>query len=169
MPPVKLEGRVTRSSSNASTGINEDDYGPSTETSIDNFQGGRRQPSVPALLPTRVSSRTARNALTSQSRNSVYQYEHPGGQAVLNAVVKVDDESSVATNSSFTSTGASARRGGGGGGGGSAKKATIPGFLTKTYEIFSSAEHKDLCGWGARGDTIVIKKVPEFAARVLPR
>jgi hypothetical protein len=37
--------------------------------------------------------------------------------------------------------------------------ASVPGFLTKTFEIFSSPEYSDCCGWGANGDTIVIKKV----------
>lgn len=36
---------------------------------------------------------------------------------------------------------------------------TIPGFLTKTYEIFNTADYTDCCGWGNNGSTIVIKKV----------
>ena len=36
---------------------------------------------------------------------------------------------------------------------------TIPGFLTKTYEIFNTPEYTDCCGWGNNGSTIVIKKV----------
>lgn len=40
-----------------------------------------------------------------------------------------------------------------------AAMASVPGFLTKTFEIFSSPEYADCCGWGANGDTIVIKKV----------
>jgi hypothetical protein len=36
---------------------------------------------------------------------------------------------------------------------------TIPGFLTKTYEIFNTPEYVDCCGWGNNGTTIVIKKV----------
>lgn len=58
--------------------------------------------------------------------------------------------------------GSAAGGGGGedmGGGGTGGKKVTIPGFLTKTYEIFSSGEYSDLCGWGAGGDTIIIQKV----------
>jgi hypothetical protein len=39
------------------------------------------------------------------------------------------------------------------------KKPNIPGFLTKTYEIFASPEFTDLCGWGENGNTIIIKKV----------
>lgn len=49
------------------------------------------------------------------------------------------------------------------------KKSNIPGFLTKTFEIFSNEEFEDLCGWGENGDTIIIKKVPEFSSTVLPR
>lgn len=37
--------------------------------------------------------------------------------------------------------------------------ATVPGFLTKTYEIFNSPEYADCCGWGANGETIIIRKV----------
>lgn len=46
---------------------------------------------------------------------------------------------------------------------------TIPGFLTKTYDIFGNREFSEMCGWGPDGDTIVIYKIPEFAACVLPR
>eukprot|EP00611_Tribonema_gayanum_P018379 TRINITY_DN31474_c0_g1_i1.p1 TRINITY_DN31474_c0_g1~~TRINITY_DN31474_c0_g1_i1.p1 ORF type:complete len:153 (-),score=17.85 TRINITY_DN31474_c0_g1_i1:5-463(-) len=45
----------------------------------------------------------------------------------------------------------------------------IPGFLTKTYEIFSNSSFSKLCGWGVNGDTIVIYKIPEFASEVLPQ
>jgi len=86
----------------------------------------------------------------------------------------VQTNASASSASAATASGRQHQRrgsggGGGGGGGGGNKKATIPGFLTKTFEIFSSGEYKDLCGWGPRGDTILIKKVPEFSARVLPR
>ncbi len=92
-----------------------------------------------------------------------------------------DDEDTASASSSGGARGRAAARGGGGkagaasvseededapsitgaggGGGGAGKKAGIPGFLTKTYEIFSSGEYSDLCGWGAGGDTIIIKKV----------
>jgi hypothetical protein len=66
----------------------------------------------------------------------------------------------------------SSSRGGGASGAGAkeeTKKPTIPGFLTKTFEIFSNDEFEDLCGWGENGDTIIIKKVPEFSSTVLPR
>ena len=36
---------------------------------------------------------------------------------------------------------------------------SVPGFLSKTYDIFNSSEYSDCCGWGVNGDTIVIKKV----------
>jgi hypothetical protein len=36
---------------------------------------------------------------------------------------------------------------------------SVPGFLTKTFEIFSTPEYGDICGWGPNGDTIIIKKV----------
>ena len=42
--------------------------------------------------------------------------------------------------------------------------ASVPGFLTKTFEIFSSPEYSECCGWGPNGDTIVIKKVNYRAA-----
>lgn len=37
--------------------------------------------------------------------------------------------------------------------------ASVPGFLTKTFEIFSNPEYSDCCGWGPNGETIVIRKV----------
>lgn len=37
--------------------------------------------------------------------------------------------------------------------------ASVPGFLTKTFEIFSSSEYSDCCGWGSNGETIIIRKV----------
>ena len=36
---------------------------------------------------------------------------------------------------------------------------SVPGFLTKTYEIFSNPEYADCCGWGPTGETIIIRKV----------
>lgn len=45
----------------------------------------------------------------------------------------------------------------------------IPGFLTKTFEIFTNPAFSKMCGWGANGDTIVIFKIPEFASEVLPQ
>jgi heat shock transcription factor len=46
---------------------------------------------------------------------------------------------------------------------------TIPGFLTKTYEIFNTPEYIDCCGWGNDGSTIVIKKIEQFSKSVLPK
>ena len=46
---------------------------------------------------------------------------------------------------------------------------TIPGFLSKTYDIFTNKEFENICGWGARGETIIIKKIEEFSKSVLPR
>lgn len=43
------------------------------------------------------------------------------------------------------------------------KMTSVPGFLTKTYEIFSTPEYYDICSWGVNGDTIIIKKVGSFA------
>mmetsp|Transcript_10200 Transcript_10200/g.14446 ORF Transcript_10200/g.14446 Transcript_10200/m.14446 type:complete len:426 (+) Transcript_10200:111-1388(+) len=43
------------------------------------------------------------------------------------------------------------------------------GFLTKTYDIFSNESYKSLCGWGPKGDTIIIFNIPEFSKEVLPR
>jgi hypothetical protein len=36
---------------------------------------------------------------------------------------------------------------------------SVPGFLSKTFEIFSNPEFSDMCGWGSNGETIVISKV----------
>ena len=47
--------------------------------------------------------------------------------------------------------------------------ASIPGFLTKTYEIFSLPEHQEYCGWGPKGDTIMIRKIEPFARLILPK
>ena len=44
---------------------------------------------------------------------------------------------------------------------------TIPGFLTKTYEIFNSPDYTDCCGWGNNGSTIVIKKVCDFVSAII--
>ena len=44
----------------------------------------------------------------------------------------------------------------------------IPGFLTKTYEIFSSGEYEDLCSWGPAGDTIIVKKVASIFCSFAP-
>jgi len=46
---------------------------------------------------------------------------------------------------------------------------SIPGFLTKTYEIFNTPEYIDCCGWGNDGSTIVIKKIEQFSKNVLPK
>jgi hypothetical protein len=167
MPGIKSEGRMTRSSSNtSSTGASEEGNGHMTSG-----EGRRKDTISSTLAPTRVSSRTSRNPTTNV--DNIYHYDPPDGRGGG----KTDDEISVQTNASASSASATTatagrqqhqRRGSGGGGGGG-KKTTIPGFLTKTFEIFSSGEYKDLCGWGPRGDTILIKKVPEFSARVLPR
>jgi hypothetical protein len=42
---------------------------------------------------------------------------------------------------------------------------SVPGFLTKTFEIFSSPEYADCCGWGPTGETIIIRKVPELKVK----
>jgi hypothetical protein len=47
--------------------------------------------------------------------------------------------------------------------------ASIPGFLTKTYEIFSLPDHQEYCGWGPKGDTIIIRKIEPFARLILPK
>jgi hypothetical protein len=39
------------------------------------------------------------------------------------------------------------------------KNSPIPGFLRKAFEIFSTPEFSDMCGWNAAGDSVVIKKV----------
>jgi hypothetical protein len=45
----------------------------------------------------------------------------------------------------------------------------VPGFINKTFEIFSNTSYSNLCGWSAPGDTIVIHKISEFASVVLPK
>ncbi|CAM9411699.1 unnamed protein product [Chrysoparadoxa australica] len=50
----------------------------------------------------------------------------------------------------------------------SKKPGNVPGFITKTYEIFSNPKFDDICGWGPRGDTIIIKQVHLFSSQVLP-
>ena len=46
---------------------------------------------------------------------------------------------------------------------------TVPGFLTKTYDIFSREEHQEFCGWGIKGDSIVIRQTEQFSKLVLPK
>ena len=46
---------------------------------------------------------------------------------------------------------------------------TVPGFLTKTYDIFSRDEHQEFCGWGSKGDSIVIRQTEQFSKIVLPK
>ena len=46
---------------------------------------------------------------------------------------------------------------------------SIPGFLTKTYEIFTSPEYKYCCEWGQNGKTIIVTKIEEFSKQVLPK
>ena len=36
---------------------------------------------------------------------------------------------------------------------------TVSGFLLKTFEIFSDPENQEMCSWGPKGDTIIVKKV----------
>lgn len=48
-------------------------------------------------------------------------------------------------------------------------QSAIPGFLTKTYEIFSRIEHQEYCSWGAKGDSIIIRKIEPFSRIVLPK
>jgi len=45
----------------------------------------------------------------------------------------------------------------------------VPGFLTKAFEIFSNKAFLDLCGWGRNGQTVVIHRISDFAAAVLPK
>ena len=37
--------------------------------------------------------------------------------------------------------------------------SAIPGFLSKTFEIFSNVEFQPVCGWNESGDAIEIKNV----------
>lgn len=45
----------------------------------------------------------------------------------------------------------------------------IPGFLAKTYEIFSLPDYRYCCDWSPDGTTIVISKIEEFSKQVLPK
>lgn len=45
----------------------------------------------------------------------------------------------------------------------------VPGFLSKTYEIFNTPTYSDCCGWGKGGETIIITKIDDFAKHVLPQ
>jgi hypothetical protein len=45
----------------------------------------------------------------------------------------------------------------------------IPGFLAKTYEIFSSPNYRYCCEWSPDGTTIIITKIEEFSKQVLPK
>jgi hypothetical protein len=49
------------------------------------------------------------------------------------------------------------------------KPPSVPGFLTKTYEIFNTPEYQDICSWGPNGDTINIKKIEQFSKQILPK
>ena len=53
--------------------------------------------------------------------------------------------------------------------GGKPQATSIPGFLTKTYEIFTSPEYRYCCDWGRNGSTIVVTKIEEFSKQVLPK
>ena len=45
----------------------------------------------------------------------------------------------------------------------------MAGFLTKAYEIFDCGNFSDCCGWGPKGETIVVKRIEDFSRNVLPR
>jgi len=47
------------------------------------------------------------------------------------------------------------------------RREKLPIFLQKTFEIFSNPEYEETCSFSPNGDTIVIKKVPEFCS-ILP-
>lgn len=57
----------------------------------------------------------------------------------------------------------------GGSSSGSAEPPPVSGFLLKTFEIFSDAENFDICSWGPRGDTIVVKRIDDFSKYILPK
>eukprot|EP00613_Pedinella_sp_CCMP2098_P059713 CAMPEP_0171876922 /NCGR_PEP_ID=MMETSP0992-20121227/36392_1 /TAXON_ID=483369 /ORGANISM="non described non described, Strain CCMP2098" /LENGTH=183 /DNA_ID=CAMNT_0012502079 /DNA_START=47 /DNA_END=594 /DNA_ORIENTATION=+ len=44
----------------------------------------------------------------------------------------------------------------------------VSGFITKVFEIFSDDQHSNLCCWGRDGKTILIRKISEFEAVILP-
>ena len=45
----------------------------------------------------------------------------------------------------------------------------IPGFVSKTYEIFMSDEYKQCCDWSRDGTSIIINDILSFAKNVLPK
>eukprot|EP00624_Nannochloropsis_granulata_P005053 evm.model.NODE_35794_length_6463_cov_7.710196.1 len=174
MPAIKAEGRMTRSSSNSSTGASEVGDGGTVVNghmaSEGGGGGGRRKDTISSTLaPTRVSSRTSRNPTTNIDNIYFYDPAEGRGGETDDETHYIQTDASASPASATTGSRQQHQRRGSGGEGKSSKKTTIPGFLTKTFEIFSSGEYRDLCGWGPRGDTILIKKVPEFSARVLPR
>lgn len=123
---------------------------------------------LPAPRPVRIHLHTAFISRSCE-KGEVKETVAPRGGRQSNmpgATVKKEASSNAPSLRSSSS------RGGGASGAGAkeeTKKPTIPGFLTKTFEIFSNDEFEDLCGWGENGDTIIIKKVPEFSSTVLPR
>lgn len=44
----------------------------------------------------------------------------------------------------------------------------VPGFVTKAFEIFSDTRHESICGWGRDGKTILIRRIADFEATVIP-
>lgn len=49
------------------------------------------------------------------------------------------------------------------------KSPSVPGFLTKTHEIFNSPQYQDICCWGPNGNTINVKKIEQFSKEILPK
>mmetsp|Transcript_9967 Transcript_9967/g.13046 ORF Transcript_9967/g.13046 Transcript_9967/m.13046 type:complete len:596 (-) Transcript_9967:256-2043(-) len=49
------------------------------------------------------------------------------------------------------------------------RNVPTPAFLTKCYDIFSREEHADICGWGDKGDTILVHQPHRFAVEILPK
>jgi hypothetical protein len=57
----------------------------------------------------------------------------------------------------------------GGSNSGGVEPPAVSGFLLKTFEIFSDHENFDICSWGPRGDTIVVKRIDDFSKMILPK
>ena len=45
----------------------------------------------------------------------------------------------------------------------------VPVFISKIFEIFSTAGFSEVCSWSQFGDKIIIKKVADFSALILPK
>ena len=47
--------------------------------------------------------------------------------------------------------------------------ATCTAFVGKLWQIFTTEQNRDICSFAEGGDTVVIKNVPTFTSKILPR